>query len=700
MTPPHSVFFDGPAGYVELAASPYDDAGHHLEDRLALCGLQLQRAAARLAPARPSLGAESERAPSALDAQLAERRRWIDGRVDSTARRGGRLPLIELAATLELSDDELDVVTLLLSIELDARGLATLAEGGTPPIALTATSLWAALAPAGTARSSWLRRLAGPGSLLARGVVLRMDDPGPPLPLAAAPLRLCRSVLAAATGARLVEPALEGVLREVARMSAAAEARAPEGALARLVRSVAAPAARGVVLWITGGADGLTMASAVAEHARRPLVAIDLRALARETPWARARLLLALHLDQRLRGWIGLLDVRDGSAGPPDWSAELRALEDALAGPVIAVSDGDVPGLAAVSAGAIRQALARPTAPERNVLWSRALAAAGAALPARQVAELADAFPMNASEIEDVVASAHRVAQGTGGAPGADTYRSACLARQHARLGRLADLVPRGFGWQDLVLPEEELERLREILERQRHRHTVFSEWDMISKLPYGSGIAALFSGPPGTGKTMAASVVAAELDRQLYRVDLSRVVDKYIGETEKNLGRIFDAAADADALLLFDEADSLFGKRTQVQSSHDRYANLETNYLLQRIEQHPGISILTTNHVQNIDEAFARRIPFRVEFPFPDGAARAVIWSRCFAEAVPREPIDFARLGEAFELSGGHIKSAVVRASFMAASAGTKVSTEHLRAAALRELESMGKLSAASTRW
>jgi SpoVK/Ycf46/Vps4 family AAA+-type ATPase len=178
--------------------------------------------------------------------------------------------------------------------------------------------------------------------------------------------------------------------------------------------------------------------------------------------------------------------------------------------------------------------------------------------------------------------------------------------------------------------------------------------------------------------------------------VDLSRIVDKNIGETEKNLGRIFDAAADTDAILLFDEADSLFGKRTQVTSSHDRYANLETNYLLQRIEQHPGISILTTNHVQNIDEAFARRIPFRVDFPFPDPTARAEIWRMCFPAELPTQPIDFAWLGAAFELSGGHIKSAVVRAAFMAASRDRPVDLEMLVLAAQREFESMGKLAPA----
>jgi len=244
------------------------------------------------------------------------------------------------------------------------------------------------------------------------------------------------------------------------------------------------------------------------------------------------------------------------------------------------------------------------------------------------------------------------------------------------------------------VLPDEELARLREIVARQQHRELVLGHWNMASKVPYGTGTAALFAGPPGTGKTMAASVIARMLERELYRIDLSRVVDKYIGETEKNLGAIFDAAVDANAILLFDEADSLFAKRTTVSSSHDRYANLETNYLLQRIEEHPGLSILTTNNAQSIDPAFSRRLQFRVEFPFPDAKARSEIWQRCFAPEVPRAAdLDFRALGEVFELSGANIKSAVLRAAFGAAQFGGPVTTGMLADAAAREFENAGKL-------
>jgi hypothetical protein len=667
------VFFDGPEGQAELGPTPYAEPQHHLDDEIALADRRLHRMRAALAGERNL----------ALDGELAARRRWID---DRTAATPIELPLVALAGRLALTIAELDIVLLLVAVEIDGRRLNLLGPGDRAPIALTAALLQAALAPE-LGAAEWLRRLFGPDSLIARGIVVRTDDPNPQLPSSSAPLRLSRTVLGAVLGAAMREPALEGVVSRPPDPRAWI-GRDDAGQLAATLRH-----SRGVALWISGGAEGLELAAAVAAEARRTLVAIDLRAIVREPPWGRARLLRELHLDQRLHHWIGLVDLRDTAAGPPDWSSELRALAEAAAGPLITVTDGDVPGLAVIAGTALRHELARPGATERRAAWERALTSAGATLPPRQIVDLADSFPMTATEIADVVAAAHRMVH-VGAQPGAEAYRAACLARQHARLGRLADFVPHGFTWEDLVIPEEELDRLLEIVARHVHRHTVLTDWNLAAKLPYGTGTAAVFSGPPGTGKTMAASVIAAELGRELYRVDLSRVVDKFIGETEKNLGRIFDAAADADALLLFDEADSLFSKRTQVSSSNDRYANLETNYLLQRIEQHPGISILTTNHIQNIDEAFARRIPFRVEFPFPDGSARGEIWRRCFTAAVPRDEIDFGRLGDDFELSGGHIKSAVVRAAFMAAAEGGRVTRDLLYRAATRELESMGKLA------
>ena len=205
------------------------------------------------------------------------------------------------------------------------------------------------------------------------------------------------------------------------------------------------------------------------------------------------------------------------------------------------------------------------------------------------------------------------------------------------------------------------------------------------------SGLSVLFSGPPGTGKTLTAGVIAHELKRALYVVDISRIVDKYIGETEKKLARISEHAQKSQAILLFDEADSLFAKRTNVKSSNDRYANLEVNYLLQKLEAYHGMTILTTNLADSLDEALARRIQFKVAFDMPNRRERAKLWEVLLPDQARGADIDFMRLGEAFEMSGGHIKNATFRACIKAASIGQHVSTEMLWDAAVLEFRSMG---------
>jgi SpoVK/Ycf46/Vps4 family AAA+-type ATPase len=228
-----------------------------------------------------------------------------------------------------------------------------------------------------------------------------------------------------------------------------------------------------------------------------------------------------------------------------------------------------------------------------------------------------------------------------------------------------------------------------------QYEKVVMDQWGFSRRFSYGRGLSALFSGPPGTGKTMIAGLIAKELGLELFRVDLSRVVSKWVGETEKNLGTAFDEAHNARAILLFDEADALFGKRTEVRSSNDRYANLETNYLLQRIESFEGIVLLTTNRDTSIDEAFRRRLRFRIEFPTPDAAEREQLWRSMIPATAPLDPdVDFTALAERFQMTGGYIKNAAMRAAYLAATSEPKVisQTVLVKAAAL-EWEEMGKL-------
>jgi SpoVK/Ycf46/Vps4 family AAA+-type ATPase len=264
-------------------------------------------------------------------------------------------------------------------------------------------------------------------------------------------------------------------------------------------------------------------------------------------------------------------------------------------------------------------------------------------------------------------------------------------ARKAARgaLDELAQRLTSAPRWDDLVLPEGQREILTQIAAQVRQRTTVYGEWGFHAAGARGLGLAILFAGPPGTGKTLAAEVLATELKLDLYRIDLSSVVSKYIGDTERNLRRVFDAAESCGAILLFDEADALFGPRSEVKDSHDRYANIEVSYLLQRMESYRGLAVLTTNRRRSLDEAFQRRLRFAIEFPLPDFAHREAIWRRVFPVGVPLGELIFDRLAS-LDIAGGNIRNIALNAAFLAASAGTPVAMRHLAAAARAEYAKM----------
>jgi SpoVK/Ycf46/Vps4 family AAA+-type ATPase len=264
-----------------------------------------------------------------------------------------------------------------------------------------------------------------------------------------------------------------------------------------------------------------------------------------------------------------------------------------------------------------------------------------------------------------------------------------CRIQARPHLDELAQRIEPAAAWDDLVLPEPQVITLHEITLQVRQRTRVYDTWGFASKSARGLGINALFAGQSGTGKTLAAEVLASELRLDLYRIDLSSIVSKYIGETEKNLRRVFDAAELSGAILLFDEADALFGKRSEVKDSHDRYANIEVSYLLQRMETYRGLAILTTNHKEALDDAFLRRIRFIVQFPFPDAKLRERIWDRIFPIAMPREGIDVEKLAR-LNVAGGNIRNIALQAAFLAADAGEPVRMPHLLRAARREYDKL----------
>ena len=307
----------------------------------------------------------------------------------------------------------------------------------------------------------------------------------------------------------------------------------------------------------------------------------------------------------------------------------------------------------------------RPTAEEQQALWQELLAD-----DAETASRLASEFDLGQLAIADVV---RQVGHSGAGARG---LWAACRAQTRPRLDTLAHRVEPVARWADLVLPDAELTQLRHIVNQVRGRATVLRSWGLAERVTRGSAVTALFAGGSGTGKTLAAEVIAHELELDMYRIDLAGVVSKYIGETEQNLRRVFDAAEEGGTLLMFDEADALFGKRSEVKDSHDRYANIEVSYLLARMEDYRGVAILATNLRQAVDDAFLRRLRFVVTFPFPAPAERARLWARAFPTRAPVGELDIDRLAK-LATSGGMIRNIALNAAFCAAGRGTEITME-----------------------
>jgi SpoVK/Ycf46/Vps4 family AAA+-type ATPase len=337
-----------------------------------------------------------------------------------------------------------------------------------------------------------------------------------------------------------------------------------------------------------------------------------------------------------------------------------------------------------------------PAYPLRRRLWEQYLQLPGEI----DIDGIAGKFHFTAGQIRDAAAEAGNLAavrrsrrNDNDGITMEDLYRG-CRSQSNRKLSEMALKIEPRYTWSDIVLPADELLQLKEIRNCVKYRHVVYSDWGFDKKLSLGKGLNVLFSGPSGTGKTMAAEVIANELRLDLYKIDLSCVVSKYIGETEKNLAGIFREAETANALLFFDEADALFGKRSEVKDSHDRYANIEIGFLLQRMEEYEGVVILATNMKKNMDEAFVRRMHFTVDFLFPDENSRLRIWQDIFPKETPLDKsIDFGYFSKSFNISGGNIKNIALAAAFYAADDGMAVTMEHMVQACKREFQKMGKL-------
>jgi hypothetical protein len=576
-----------------------------------------------------------------------------------------RPPALEQIETLfALSAFEHDLLLLCAGMELDAEfaPLCAAAQGdpsrGWPTFALALAVLdaphWSALAPDAPLRR-WKLLEVTPGAMLTQAA-LRIDE----------------RVLHHLAGVAHLDERLSGLVRRLAPPASLA------GSHAAVMRTL-------VATWAAGGtapplvqlcgepADCLPIAgaAAAASGTGAAVIAADL------LPGAPGELetLLTLWRREAMLSDLGVLVIDAEAAAGEEGRARaalLARLVDGLDGRVVVC---DRLGRRHGRRPAVVLDVRHPQPEEQRAAWETVLDGPADAI--------AGQFSLSVADIHTVAAEAR--ARATDGEDTAALAWDLCRARLRARLDGLARRVEARAGWDQLVLPPAEIATLHAIAAQLRQRATVYERWGFAAQGSRGLGISALFYGPSGTGKTLAAEVLAASLRLDLYRIDLSSVVSKYIGETEANLRRVFDTAEESGAILLFDEADALFGKRSEVKDSHDRYANIEVSYLLQRMEEYRGLAVLTTNLKSSLDSAFLRRLRFVVQFPFPDAAHRAAIWRAVFPPGVPTQGLDWARLAT-LRVAGGNIRSIALNAAFLAADAGESVGMAHVLAATRSE--------------
>jgi AAA+ superfamily predicted ATPase len=639
------------------------------------------------------------------------------------------LPLERLQAMFGLTPADVDALLIALAPETDLRYerlYAYLQDDVTrkrPSVSLILNLLH----ETHEARLEGRERFAPKAPLLRHGLIALLEDPAIPQPpllsryvkadprivayllsehpeasLAYLDERLAGACRYERLGPALAGLKVEGAARE--QLALLAEARASAA------RSNGAGHPLLVVLQGEAGTGKHAAAQALCAARQQPLLHVDLARLLGENGGEQA-----LHLAPReayLAGaalyWRGYDRLIEGGPENVRRTLQLEALHSAVrAYPVTSYlpmtdMEREVDAALLHAAQLVRIRLERPSYVLRLAEWSSALAAYRVEESA-DLAAVAGRFRLTQGQIEDAVLdAAHRAAQRAPHAGAAadcaiteaDLF-AAARARTSDQLRDRAQKIEPRHAWGDLVLPADQIAQLHEMCDQMKYRHVVLGEWGFDRKLSMGKGLNALFAGPSGTGKTMAAEVIARDLGLDLYKIDLSTVMSKYVGETEKNLERIFSAARNSNAILFFDEADALFGKRSEVRDAHDRYANVEISYLLQRMEAYDGLVILTSNLSKNMDEAFVRRMHFTVEFPYPDAEDRQRIWAIVFpGEAPLKADVDLDLLADRYRLTGGNIRNIALTAAFLAARDGGVIGMQHLLWATRREYQKMGRLA------
>ena len=648
------------------------------------------------------LGAPDEQAGSLgeLRRAAASCRVELDARAAATTALGVALPLETLVSAFGLAPEERQALVIALAPHLDqgyAKVFAYVNDDVTrkrPTVGLVLDLL-----ADGRREALALRRLFEPNApLLTYELLSTADDAAAVAPsLLAHAVQLDPHVATLLLAGEVVTPSLDPRLDGIARIVESEVEPYPsdreEGArLAEVLRERMDARVYLAGRWV---AEKRARAAVACDQLRLRLACVDLGALRERAPADATRALQRLRRDACILGLALYFEGWDDDGDRPGALEPFgRLVARTLEGyplPVLLGGRAPRPPAREPVLDLVIE-VHEPTYEEGRKRWADA---AGDAAASTDLDQLAATFRLGAAEID----SAARMARSLGTwraeeQVDLEALQTAARLQSQPRLADVAQRIEARYRWEDIVLPEERITQLREIALQVLHRHVVYEEWGFAGKASLGRGVSALFVGESGTGKTMAAEVIAGELGLDVYKIDLSGLVSKYIGETEKNLARVFDEASGASAILFFDEADAVFGKRTEVRDSHDRYANIEVSYLLQKIEEYDGIVVLSSNLRANLDEAFLRRLKAIIDFPVPDEGDRRRIWELNFRTKAPLSPdldLDFA--ARQFRVAGGNIRNIAVLAAFLAAADGTPIGMRHLIRAARREYQKLGRL-------
>jgi SpoVK/Ycf46/Vps4 family AAA+-type ATPase len=655
----------------------------------------------------PNWAVASESSLPEIQAALDNLAADIGQQTAESTRQGVALRLVQLARLFQLTRFDIDVVLICLAPELDLRYehlYAYLQDDVTkkrPSVDLVLNLL----SPSFQAKLAARERFAPTAPLLKHHLLQLFDDPSHVQPpLLSKFLKVDARIVNYLLDSDELDVRISSYVQRVRFQMRLQELLLPadiKHRLARLAHDGAAPD-KGSLLYFQGsyGVGKQTTAAALCGETGKALVVIDVERLSATEEAAFETTVQLIVREARLQGAALYWDGFDALLADDQRSRRetlLRELEHQhglifLAGNTtweLVDALHDLPFM--------RIEFHYPTYTERVQLWASSLNGSAPRDAEVDLSALANKFRFSGGQIRDAAATARNLARWRDPEEGrvtvADLY-AACRLQSNRKLAALARSITPRYTWNDIVLPADRLQQLHEICSYVKYRALVYGDWGFDRKLALGKGLNILFAGPSGTGKTMSADIIAGELGLDLYKIDLSTVVSKYIGETEKNLARIFAEAETSNAILFFDEADALFGKRSEVRDSHDRYANIEIAYLLQRMEEYDGVVILATNLSRNMDDAFVRRMHATVEFPFPDVQDRQRIWERIWPAETPLQPgLDFDFMARRFEIAGGNIRNIALAAAFLAADDGKRVNMAHLIRAIKREYQKMGKV-------